>query len=355
MKRFVIASVFFLAATAYSSAQSALKFGDNVHDFGQILISEGPVSCTFSAVNVSDRPAVIQSVATSCGCTAVKWEREAVKPGQTTSVSVTYSNDEGPYPFDKTLTVKVTGESRPVILHIRGTSVERLRPDSEMFPAVHCSAFALPSDSFKGGNVEQGMSKEDRTTVANLSGSPVRISFADVSDGLSLEVRPNPVPAGGHSTLYYTVTARRDKWGSNVYGAKPVVDGKVSDRTISVTAFTVENFSGLTKEEKAGGSRPVFAESTFSFNHVRQGTKVNATFTCVNKGASELVVHKVDIDTPGAFASAFPTVAPSAEGSFSVSLDTGELPKGEALVIVTLTTNSPSRPIVNLFLAGIID
>ncbi|MCQ2166068.1 MAG: hypothetical protein MJY49_01380 [Bacteroidales bacterium] len=39
----------------------------------------------------------------------------------------------------------------------------------------------------------------------------------------------------------------------------------------------------------------------------------------------------------------------------TVTLDTKNLPKGEALVIVSLTTNSPQRPIVNLFFAGIID
>ena len=43
------------------------------------------------------------------------------------------------------------------------------------------------------------------------------------------------------------------------------------------------------------------------------------------------------------------------EGSFKVALNTSKLPVGEALVIVTLTTNSPLRPIVNLFIAGWIE
>lgn len=355
MKRIII-SIFFLASILPPiSAQNKLKFDEQVHDFGQILVSDGPVSCSFTATNMSSSPVVIQSVTTSCGCTSVKWERKAVKPGQKTSISVTYSNDEGPYPFDKTLTVKLEGERRPILLHVRGTSQERLRSDAEMFPVVYGGSFALVSDHFKCGNMEQGMSKGDQTQVANLSSSPINVGFADVSDGLALEVRPNPIPAGSHAVLYYTVNARKEKWGGNVYSATPVINGKAAARTFTVNAFTVGNFSNLTKEEKARGSRPVFQESTFSFNHVKQGTKVTASFTCTNKGASDLIVHKVDIDTPGATASKFPVISPSSEGSFTVTLDTKNLPKGEALIIVTLTTNSPSRPIVNLFLAGIID
>jgi hypothetical protein len=38
-----------------------------------------------------------------------------------------------------------------------------------------------------------------------------------------------------------------------------------------------------------------------------------------------------------------------------VDIDTSDMPEGEMLTIVTLTTNSPLRPIVNLFIAGWIE
>ena len=46
---------------------------------------------------------------------------------------------------------------------------------------------------------------------------------------------------------------------------------------------------------------------------------------------------------------------PGDEVTFRVHLDTAGLPLGEHLTTVTLTTNSPSRPIVNLFIAGYIE
>ena len=355
MKRFVTLFAVICCVSVNGIAQEIFRFESTVHDFGQVLISDGPVSCSFKAVNVSSSPAVIQSVVSSCGCTSVKWDHNPIAPGKSTEVSATYSNDEGPYPFDKTLTVNIAGTRRPVILHLRGTGMEKLRSDAEIYTFRYGDALALSSDSFKCVNIEQGESRGDQTTVANLSGSPVKVTFTGVSDGLKVEVKPNPVPAGGHATLYYTVSSLPEKWGRNLYSAIPVVNGKSIGKSINVTAHTTENFSSLTREQKSKGSRPVFAESTWSFGHKKQGAKVSATFKCVNKGAAPLHIYKVDSDYAGLSAAPVKDVAPGGEGLLTVTLDTKNLPKGEALVIVTLTTNSPQRPIVNLFFAGIID
>lgn len=336
--------------------RESLKFEGTVHDFGQILISDGAVSCKFKATNISKEDVVIQSVATSCGCTSVKWDHNPIAPGKTTEISATYTNDEGPYSFDKTLTVKILGEDKPVLLHLRGLSQNVIKSDAEIYTYLYNGVFGLADDSFKCPNLEQGGSRGDQTMVANLSAKAVKVSFMNVSDGLSLDVQPNPIPAKGHATLFYTVSSRPDKWGRNLYSAQPVTDGKASEKKITIEAFTTENFSGLTAAQKKQGSRPVFAQSTYSFGHKKQGAKLTATFVCENKGASPLVIYKIDSDysdaVPGSVKS---PVAPGSSCTLTVPLDTSSLPKGETLVIVTLTTNSPTRPIVNLFLAGIID
>ena len=99
-----------------------VRFDKTVHDFGDILVSDGPVSATFTAENVSGKNMVIYNVVSSCGCTDVTWTREPVKPGESGKVKATYKNDEGGYPFDKTLTVYVSGLQQPVVLRLRGES-----------------------------------------------------------------------------------------------------------------------------------------------------------------------------------------------------------------------------------------
>lgn len=359
MRRFIFILTSFLFSMPFLSAQQnngeVLQFDSRVHDFGQVLTTDGALSCDFVGKNVSNSTITIQSVTTSCGCTAVKWNHDPLAPGKSVKLSATYTNDEGPYPFDKTITVKIVGQPKPILLHMRGIVQEKIRPDSEIYTFLYGTSLGMRADSFKCGNLEQGGSRADQTTIANLSSKAIKVTFEAVSDGLSVQVKPNPIPAGSHATLYYTISARPDKWGYNDYTAVPVIDGKSSGRTISVRACTSASFSGMSKAEKAKGSRPMFKESTFSFGHKKQGATLVANFECTNKGEQPLKVYKADSDFAGAVPSAFPEIAPGRTGRFSVALDTKNLPKGEALIIITLTTNSPLRPIVTLFLAGWID
>lgn len=358
MKRVIslLASCVFVCVQLGAQKSSDLiKFNDTVHDFGQVLLSDGPVSCVFEGTNVSTSDVTVMSVTTSCGCTNVKWNHDPVAPGAKLSISATYSNDEGAYPFDKTITVKLAGQAKPILLHMRGISQKAILPDSQVYTNVFGGVVALGQSEFKCGNLEMGESRGEQFTMVNLSSKAVRVSFSSVSKGMSLEVNPNPIPAGAHATVYYRISSLPDVWGYNNYSANVVVDGKDSGKSFTVKAFTSERFTSMTREQKQAGSRPVFEESTFSFGHKKQGSRLTATFVCENKGKSEFKVYKADTDFEGAVPSAFPMIPAGGSGKFTVSLDTAGMPKGEALVMVTLTTNSPLRPIVTLFLAGIID
>jgi hypothetical protein len=79
---------------------------------------------------------------------------------------------------------------------------------------------------------------------------------------------------------------------------------------------------------------------------------IKAKFTFQNVGKNPFGVYKVDIDAPKWAHSRIPATQPGDWTSFTVDIDTSDMPEGEMLTIVTLTTNSPLRPIVNLFIAG---
>lgn len=101
-------------------ASQGLQFNKTVHDFGTITVSDGPQTCEFTVTNTSEEPVSILAVVSSCGCTDVQWPKESIPAGKQGKISVTYSNDDGPYPFDKVLTVYISGGKKPVILHVKG-------------------------------------------------------------------------------------------------------------------------------------------------------------------------------------------------------------------------------------------
>jgi len=108
-----------LLATALTAGPEA-SFDKSVHDFGKVTMQDGALSCSFTVTNTGDDVLFIKMVNSSCGCTDVKWTRTAIEPGKTGTIDATYSNDEGPYPFDKTLTVYTTVSNKPTVLHLRG-------------------------------------------------------------------------------------------------------------------------------------------------------------------------------------------------------------------------------------------
>ena len=351
-----VASLLSQGLWAQEKIGESIEIDKTVHNFGDIMLNSGPVSCTFTLKNVGTKPAVIYNVSSSCGCTDVTWTKEPLLPGKSGKISVTYSNDEGAYPFDKSLTVYISDVKKPVILKVRGVSVAKKKPLAESYP-VHFGVLGMKDKEFKCGNLERGGRKTNAVVVANISDKPITVGFTDVSPHLDIKVSPNPIPAQSTAEMQFTVNSGDGIWGKNYYYAKPAVNGSAArtsegDSQVSIWAFTKENFSGMSDSEKAKAARPMFNESTYSFGKVKRGTVVNAVFTFKTEGQTDFMVYAVNSDSGDISYDDFPSAKPGETKTFKVALNTSKMPAGETLTIVTLTTNSPLRPIVNLFIAG---
>ena len=338
-----------------TTVDDIIELDKTVHDFGDVMITDGPLKCAFKVTNISGKPLAINNVVSSCGCTDVKWTREPLKPGATGTIEATFANDQGAYPFDKTLTAYISGLKTPVILRLRGSVHAKKQPLSELYPKKW-GPLGIKDAEIKLGNMEQGNQRSDAVNVANLGNTPVKVEFDNVTPGLKIEVSPNPIPADGTAKLTYTVTADRSRWGKSWYYAEPVIGGKrYKDAKIGIWAFIKENFAGMSQAERNKAAQPVFEASTYNFGKIKVGTPVKAVFNFTNSGKSPFVVHKADSDSPAAVPDGIGTTPSGGKGTLTVPVDTGKLPKGETLIIVTLTTNSPLRPLVNLFIAGAIE
>jgi len=340
--------------TAYK-IEDIVEFDKTVHDFGDILATEGPKTCKFTVKNISDSPIAIFEVVTSCGCTDAQWTREPLQPGKTGTISATYKNEDGPYPFDKSLTVYISGLQKPVLLRLRGVVHEKKVPLAELYGPGRIGDMGLKDKYIKAGNMEQGGSRSDEVRVANLGKKALEISFKDVAPQLSISVTPNPVPAGELAVMRFTVVADRNLWGRNEYSATPVLGGKAAGDKITFWAVTKENFNTWSDEQRQNAAQPIFDESTAIFDVVEKGSVVSAKYRYQNRGKSALHIYKLDADAPGVTVVSMEDTPAGESGVIEVSLDTSNLPEGDATVMMTLITNSPLRPIINLFLAGVVN
>lgn len=348
-----------------------------VHDFGDILVDGGPVTAVFKATNIGKEAIVVHNVVSSCGCTEAEWTRQPVRPGESASITATFKNEDGPYPFDKSLTVYVSGLKQPIILRLRGDVHKKEKSLDRKYP-IHFGDLGFKSEEIAQLNLNQGRSKGGEVLVANIGSKPIDVKFADVSEGLVLEVSPNPIPAGQTARLVYILETDRSRWGKNRYYATPLVGGKsakavqaprdfvtlssstyqlidndenvgIGKERVCITATTREDFLSWTQDQIDNGPSPIADQSTYAFGKVKAGQKLSGSFTITNQGRSPFKLHKVDSETKRVETSAFAELAPGAKGILQFTFDTEGLKEGEHIVLLSLTTNSPLRPIMNLF------
>ncbi len=332
----------------------SVEFDKTVHDFGDVSISDGPLSCTFTVKNIGKEPIAIYEVVTSCGCTDASWTREPLQPGKTGTISATYKNEDGPVPFDKTLTVYIAGVGKPVILRLRGVVHDKKKSVAELYGVEKLGALGLKSLKYKVSNILQGESSADEAKVANLGKQPLKVTFTDVSPNLTISVDPQTIAPGSTASLRFSVKSAPDVWGLHTYDATPVLNGKKAARPVTVSALTRGNFASWSADQRKNSAQCIFDESTLSFGTVKAGTPVQLAFSFTNKGKSALRIYSVDADAEGVTATLPGETAAQKKGSIPVKLDTSSLPKGETVIMLTLTTNCPARPVINLFLTGLV-
>lgn len=359
MKHFFTLIALFAALTVSAQTRSTgtgvtidgrVELDKTTHDFGDVLTGSGPLKCTFTVKNISDTPVVIYNVAKSCGCTDVEWTREEIAPGASGKISASYTNDEGPYPFSKTLTVYLSDVRKPVILRLRGTARSKKVPLSEMYP-VHLGNLGLKEQEIAAGNMTQGSERSDLITMANIGRKAIIVRFTDISDGLTLRPESVEIPAGETASVSYTVSSSRQRWGRNTYSLTPVVNG-VRQKPLSLWAFTKEDFSDWSKERRDRAAQPMFDESTVNLGVISGKAEIPVTFTFKNAGKSPLHIYKADADAPALRVSPIADTPAGGKGRITATLRPEDLPKGEFLIVLTLTTDTPLRPMVNLFVAG---
>ena len=314
-----------LVAAEDPQTPQTVLFDKTVHDFGDVSITDGPLSCTFTLTNKGSEPISIYEVVSSCGCTDVTWTKGTIAPGQSGSISATYK---------------------------RGVVHEKKKSLSQLYGDQKLGDFGLKARQYKTGTLRQGQSVSETATVANLGKKPLQVSWTDVSPQLTVSVDPNPIPSGSTATLSFTIRADSTLWGKTVYSATPVLNGKKADAPLEVLAYTQENFTSWSEGKREAAALPVFDASTVNIGIVPQGKALEVTFTCTNKGKVPFHIYKADVEDPALKAVSLPDVSPGKKADMHFTLDTGALPKGENVIMISLTTNSPLRPVVNLFVAG---
>jgi hypothetical protein len=95
-----------------------IQFKDTEHDFGKVIQGE-MVTYAFKFKNTGKADLVIANISASCGCTASKYPKTPIKPGEEDIIEVTF-NSNGKQGFqNKTLTVAANTQPSNTVLTVK--------------------------------------------------------------------------------------------------------------------------------------------------------------------------------------------------------------------------------------------
>lgn len=352
-KIFFVPILLFLLSFQINAQTTGLDFNKKVHNFGKFTIKSGAQNCTFEYKNNTSKPIVINNVLSSCGCTTPQWPKKPIMPGESGAIKVTFLNDQGPYPFDKSLTVYTSASSKPVILRITGVPYETEKNIKEQFP-IAIGPLGVKSNILKLGQLEQGETKSKSVAIANTSNKPVAVKFTGVSPGLIITIDPQTIPANGIANINYTVnTNLKENWGNTIYNAYLLCNEVKETKPLAIDCMIIDNFTSLTKAEQNNGPMIIAKNSSYSFGTIAKTGKIEAVFNLRNTGYRQLKIYKADKNNGKINITCPVTVEAGGEFTVTVTANPADY-TGEQVFTVTLITNSPNRPLVNLFVTGVI-
>ena len=349
-KMFAFAATLFIALAAMGQAP-VITFDKTTHDFGKINEADGRVTTTFTLKNEGMTPLVLSNVRASCGCTTPTWTHEPIEPGQTGEITVTYNPNGRPGRFQKTVTVTSNATEPSAKLYIKGEVIPK--PATEKTYAVKMGDLSLSRKTINYGSLVQGTPKTLEIEYANQTDKEitVEILMSENDSYIIPNVTLKTVAPKQTGKLQFALqTDQCPLLGPVTAKAYVVVNGKreiSSTYEITLSANIKEDFSRLTVEERQ--QAPIVnVVRDIDLGTIAKGKKVSTKLAVSNVGINPLIIRRVVVTDSNVRVSE-PKAAIKAGRKLELKLDVeANMDAAQYARVITLITNDPQTPVINI-------
>lgn len=340
--------------SVYADKRAKIAFDKGSHDFGDIYESNGDVTCQFTFTNTGDAPLLILRAQASCGCTSPEYPRQPIRPGESGVISVTYHAKGRPGVFQKSVYIydNSSANHRTTLL-INGNVISDKRPE-ETYTQQLGGGLRMKLKSLSFFDVYPNTTRTRSLAVYNESDIPMKLDFSNVPGHIYVESDPQIIEAKKEGKILISYYPGKVKdWGMQKHGFNIVVKGKESQmkqNKITVTADIQEDFSVLSKRERANAPVVELPQTTLDFGKTQQSKTLSIPIR--NTGKNKLLVRKVQNSEPETFTCKVKetTVKSGGETLLEITFHPHRCKLFSINHHVTLITNDPnnSRIIINM-------
>ena len=286
-RRHILLTLLALCAFA-TAAQAQLVFTPDTWDFGTIRETDGRVSHTFTGENRGNTPVVILDVVTTCGCTVPQFTKRPIRPGEKTTVKVTFDPANRPGAFTKELGVYSSERKKVATLTIRGNVTPRMKSTEELYPVDAGGGLRLSTTLNAFSYIRPGQQVQSAIGYANTSGKTIRLELRPLeSSGLLTVTAPHRDRTGRTGIDQRCLPHPRGR--SPLRHAAPTpsrcaVDGRTNGTAIVTTRHRHRPDANRRRRTKTPRKRRMI-ENILKFGPVKPGApRQDGTFTLSDAG-----------------------------------------------------------------------
>ena len=354
MKRLLTIAAFVCITMLAIGQTPVITFQKTTHDFGKINEADGRVTTVFEFKNEGMTPLVLTNVRASCGCTTPKWTHEPIEPGQTGEITVTYNPNGRPGRFQKSITVTSNAAEPTTRLYIKGEVIPKPSQPTDQFP-VKMGELSLQRRSLSFGSITQGSNKIMEIEYTNNTDQPITVDLLvrEQDSYIKPNVTLKTVGLKEVGKLQFALQSDESPLlGPVNVKAYVMVNGKrdLSDNyAITISANIREDFSKMTIEERQ--QAPIMeVQREIDLGNIQAGKKLIGKITIGNAGVNPLAIRRVIAnDSQVAIVAPKSAVRSGKKAEVKVDITTAATDEpAQYSRIVTLITNDPNAPVVNV-------
>lgn len=349
MTRNILQNLLIIAALAVATAlhaQPVVRFMDTTWDFGAFDENDGTVTCTFTYVNDGNEPLSIVAARATCGCTTPTYTRDAVEPGDTGRVDVSYNPTGRPGRFSKKVYVDFNTDIPRTTLTVKGVVIGSGNTLRGRYP-VDEGELKLRTGTIMFGDLKNGKSKSAFFEVYNATADTLTPQWTRLPHGVRQTTTTPSIPPGEQATYTFYFVAS----GDELYGILTdslLLQARPGGREIKVdmTAIIEEDFSTLTPAQRRDAPRVAVSPVMLDYDILRRsdGPQQRA-ITLRNTGRSPLLIRRVySVDPAITVTVPQRKLKPGKEMQIQVTADPALVSNGFLNARVNIIVNDPLQP-----------
>lgn len=352
----ILSVILVMAACVAAHAAESVHWLETTHNFGAFDENMGPVSTVFRFVNTGDEPVSIVAARASCGCTAPRYDRNPVAPGDTAGITVTYDPAGRPGRFSKYVAVDFSFDGARTKLIIEGTVVGNSASVAQQYPAECTPMMRLARGAAMMGDIVKGQLKTLFLKAYNSSHDSIRPSVTGLPPYVDVTVAPEKVGPGEQcSFIFYFRSDRCPLYGlvsDTVYVSPDPLSSVICP--LPLTALINEDFTRLSPKQLAKAPAIRIEDPSADFGTVdANGPAAVRTVEIANTGKSTLEIRRVYTVSPGVNAAVDRTsLKPGKKAVVTITVDPAALEGALLNARISVISNDPAAPISTIRAVG---